>query len=178
MSGIHLTPEQKIRQWYSWFQEAQRLGNEKMTFLRLGNSRKTFYKWKHRFTQAEGQYSALLDRSRRPQHLHCRVKKSPRRRIQNLCKKTHLGPVRLRQLLLNHATPKVPSAFPIRKILKYYGLIRKRTLRPKRYPRTFTVPCPEDLLQVNVKFVPYLVKAEDSISSRPLTAVPACDPIP
>jgi len=158
MSKYELTPEQKIRQRYAWFQEAQRLGNVKMACLRLGISRKTFYKWKHRFNQAKGHRSALLDRSRRPQHLHYRVKKSLRRRIQNLRQKTHLGPVRLRQLLLNHATPKVPSAFTISKILKRYGLTRKRTLHPKHYRRTFTVPCPGDLLQVDVKFVPYLVE--------------------
>ncbi|HYB19689.1 MAG TPA: IS481 family transposase [Thermodesulfobacteriota bacterium] len=158
MSTYELTPEQKIRQRYAWFQEAQRLGNVKMACLRLGISRKTFYKWKKRFDQAKEKRSSLLDRSRRPHHLHYRVKKSLRRRLQALRKKTHLGPLRLRQLLLNQATPKVPSAFTISKILKRSGLIRKRKPHPKRYRRTFTVPRPGDLLQVDVKFVPYLLQ--------------------
>ena len=80
MSKYELTPEQKIRQRYVWFQEAQRLGNVKMTCLRLGISRKTFYKWKKRFNQAKGERSSLLNRSRRPHHLQYQVKKSLRRR--------------------------------------------------------------------------------------------------
>lgn len=158
MSTYELTPEQKIRQRYAWFQEAQRLGNVKIACLRLGISRKTFYKWKRRFHQAKGQRSALLDRSRRPYHPHYQVKKSLRRRIRTIRQKTHLGPLRLRQLLLNHGTFKVPSAFTISKILKRYGLTRKRTLRPTRYRRTFLVPTPGDLVQVDVKFVSYLIE--------------------
>lgn len=158
MSSYELTPEQRIRQRYAWFQEAQRLGNVKLACLRLGVSRKTFYKWKKRLTQAKEDRSSLLDRSRRPHHLHYRVKKSLRRRIVALRKKTHLGPVRLRQLLLNLGRKKVPSAFTISQILKRKGLTRKRKPHPKRYRRTFIVPLPGDLLQVDVKFVPYLIE--------------------
>ncbi len=64
MSTFELTPEQKIRQRYAWFQEAQRLGNVQMACLRLGISRKTFYKWKHRFHQAKEQRSALRRNAR------------------------------------------------------------------------------------------------------------------
>lgn len=158
MSANELTPEQKVRQRYAWFQEAEKLGNVRLACLRLGISPKTFYKWKRRFTQVKGQRSALLDRSRRPHHPHYQVTKSLRRRIKALRKQTHLGPLRLRQLLLNHGTPKTPSAFTISKILKHYGLTRKRKSRPKRYRRTFTVPYPGDLVQVDVKFVPYLIE--------------------
>ena len=63
MSTYELTPEQKIRQRYAWSQEAQRLGDVKLACLRLGISRKTFYKWKNRFAKAKGDRSALLDRS-------------------------------------------------------------------------------------------------------------------
>jgi hypothetical protein len=68
MSTHELTPEQKIRQRYGWFQEAQRLGNVKLACLRLGIFRKAFYKWKNRLTQAQGERAALLDRPRRPHH--------------------------------------------------------------------------------------------------------------
>jgi transposase InsO family protein len=158
MSTYELTPEQQIRQRYAWFQEAQRLGNVTLACLRLGISRKSFYKWKNRLAQAKRDRSALLDRSRRPHHLHYHIKKSLRRRILTLRKKTHLGPLRLRQLLLNHTLKKVPSAFTLSKIFKRYGLTRKRKPHPKRYRRTFVVPRPGDLLQVDVKFVPYLLQ--------------------
>ncbi len=48
MSRGMLTPEQRIRQQYAWFQEAERLGNVMFACRRLGISRKTFYKWRKR----------------------------------------------------------------------------------------------------------------------------------
>ncbi len=36
MSTYELAPEQKIRQWYSWLKEAQRLGNVKIGVDRVG----------------------------------------------------------------------------------------------------------------------------------------------
>jgi transposase InsO family protein len=159
MSESYLTPEQKIRQRFSWFQEAQRLGNVRLTCLRFAISRKTFYKWKKRWTQAQGEHSALLDRSRRPHHPKRHVKKGLQRRILALRKQTRLGPLRLRQLLLNQNLKKVPSTFTINKLLKHNGLTRPRKSRPKRYRRLFIVPRPGDLLQVDVKFVPYLIEA-------------------
>ncbi len=129
MSTTQLTPEQKVRQRFAWFQEAIQLGNVKLACRRLGISRKTFYKWKKRFAQAKGDRSAFRDRSRRPHHPHYHFKKSLRRRILALRKTTHLGPLRLRQLLLNHGLKKVPSASTISKIIKRKGLPRHRKLR-------------------------------------------------
>ena len=171
MSEIKPTPEQKIRQRFAWFQEAQRLGNVKLACLRLGVPRKTFYKWKKRFAQAKGDRSALLDRPCRPHHLHYHFKRSLRRRIVALRKKTHLGPLRLRQLLLAHGLHKLPSAFTISQILKRKGLTRKRKPHPKRYRRTFVVPNPGDLLQVDVKFVPYLLQGRKLYQ---FTAIDCC----
>jgi transposase InsO family protein len=129
-----------------------------LTRKRLGISRKTFYKWKYRFDQAKENRSALLGRSRKPHHPYYHIKKSLRRRILTLRQKTHLGPLRLRQLLLNLGRKKIPSAFTLSKIFKRHGLTRKRKPHPKRYRRTFVVPRPGDLLQVHVKFVPYLLQ--------------------
>ena len=61
MSEPYLTPEQKVRQRHSWFLEANRLGNVRLACLRLGISHKTFYKWRRRFREAQGDRSALLD---------------------------------------------------------------------------------------------------------------------
>ena len=43
MSTIQLTPEQKVRQRYAWFQGAQQLGNVKLACRRLGISRPPFH---------------------------------------------------------------------------------------------------------------------------------------
>jgi transposase-like protein len=110
-----LTPEQKVRQRYAWFQEAQQLGDVKLACRRLGISRKTFYKWKKRFDQAKGERSSLLDRSRRPHRPNRYVKKSLQRRILTLRKQTRLGPQRIRQLLLNQGHKKSPPPLPLTK---------------------------------------------------------------
>jgi hypothetical protein len=46
MPTIILTPEQRIRQRYNWFEEAARVGNITLACRRLGISRKTYHKWR------------------------------------------------------------------------------------------------------------------------------------
>src|SRR5512138_1956569 len=158
MPEIVLTPEQKIRQRYAWFEEAERLGNVTVACRRLGISRKTFYKWRQRFTESRGARQALLDRSRRPHRPRRTVPKALRRRLLALRKRTHLGPRRLRALLVVRGVRHVPSAMTIAKVLRQAGLTRKRRAKPKRARRQFLVPRPGDLVQLDVKFVPYLVE--------------------
>jgi hypothetical protein len=118
MSTMILTPEQRIRQRFSWFEEAERLGQVTFTCQRFGISRKTYYKWQERFAAARGDRAALLDRSRCP----------------------HLGPARLRALLLADGVGHVPSAVTIAKVLKQAGLTQRRRATPQRYRRVFVVP--------------------------------------
>jgi transposase InsO family protein len=158
MSQLMLTPEQRIRQRYAWFEEAERLGNVTVACKRLGISRKTFYKWRKRVQVEQGRRTALLDRSRRPHHPRRRVKKALRRRLLALRQRTHLGPARLRALLVAHGRRHVPSVATIAKVLKAAGLTRRHRTRPKRYRRVFVVPRPGELVQLDVKFVPYLVE--------------------
>jgi transposase InsO family protein len=158
MSKVMLTPEQRIRQRYAWFEEAERVGSVTVACRRLGISRKTYYKWRKRFAASRGDRQALLDRSRRPHRPRRKVKKALRRRLLALRQRTHLGPVRLRALLLARGVKHVPSTATIAKVLKAAGLTRRHRAKPKRYRRTFVVPRPGDLVQLDVKFVPYLVE--------------------
>ncbi len=171
MSKIMLTPEQRIRQRYAWFEEAERLGNVTLACRRCGISRKTFYKWRTRFAEARGARQALLDRSRRPHRPPRQVKKALRRRILHLRERTHLGPARLRLLLLRAGIRHVPSAATIAKLIRHAGLTRPRRAHPKRYRRTFVVPRPGDLVQLDVKFVPYLVEGRQLYQ---YTAIDCC----
>ncbi len=158
MSKPILTPEQRIRQRYGWFEEAERVGNVTVACKRLGISRKTYYKWRKRFLTAQGNRQALQDRSRRPHRRRHQVKKALRRRLLALRRRTHLGPARLRALLLARGVKHVPSAPTIATLLKRAGLTRRHRGKPKRYRRVFVVPRPGDLVQLDVKFVPYLVE--------------------
>ncbi len=171
MSGLMLTPEQRIRQRYAWFEEAERVGNVTLACRRCGISRKTFYKWRKRFAEARGARQALLDRSRRPHRPHRTVKKALRRRILHLRARTHLGPARLRLLLLHAGVRHVPSAATVAKLIRQAGLTRPRRARPKRYRRVFVVPRPGELVQLDVKFVPYLVEGRQLYQ---YTAIDCC----
>ncbi len=171
MPEVFLTPEQKIRQRVAWFQEAERLGNVTLACRRLGISRKTFYKWRARWLASRGDRQALLDRSRRPHHPRRKVKKTLRRRIVRLRERTHLGPARLRALLLAARVRGVPSPATIAKVLRQAGLTRPRRAKPKRYRRTFVVPRPGDLIQLDIKFVPYLVEGRQLYQ---YTAIDCC----
>jgi len=171
MSKSMLTPEQQIRQRYAWFEAAERFGNVTVACERGGISRKTFYKWRKRFAEARGDRQALLDRSRRPHRPRRRVKKALRRRLLTLRQRTHLGPARLRALLLVRGTKHVPSAATIATVLQRAGLTRRRRAKPKRYRRTFLVPRPGDLVQLDVKWVPYLVEGRQLYQ---FTAIDCC----
>ena len=90
------------------------------------------------------------------------------RRILTLRNQTRLGPLRLRQLLLNQTLKKAPSAFTISRILKPNGLTQHRKARPKRYRHLFIVPRPGDLLQVDVQFVPDLIEGQRLYQFTPI----------
>ena len=135
------------------------MGNVRLACIRLGISRKTYYKWWRRFQEAHGRREALLDRSRRPHHSRRRIGTALRRRLLPLRRRTHLGPARLRALLEAAGVRGLPSAVTLAKHLRQAGLTRRRA-KPKRYRRTFVVPRPGDLLQLNVKWVPYLIAGQ------------------
>jgi len=122
MSTSMRTPEQKIRQRTAWFAEAERWGNVTLACKRCGISRKTYYKWHKRFAEARGDRQALLDRSHRPHRPRRPVKNTLRRRRLPLRQRTHLGPARLRALLVARGTTQVPSAATMAKIRKRAGL--------------------------------------------------------
>lgn len=159
MSRSYLSPQELIRKRYNWFAEAKRLSNVSLACKRLGISRKSFYKWRSRFKEAKGNPNSLLDRSRRPYRSPRRIGKGMARVILRLRQRTHLGPLRLWDQLRRHPGLRgIPSPFGIYRVLKRAGLVRERKKRPKRYRRSFIVPRPGDLLQVDVKYLPYLVE--------------------
>ena len=171
MSRAILTPEQQIRQRARWFELAVEVGSVTVACERGGISRKTYYKWRRRFAESRGDRQALLDRSRRPHHPRRKVKKALRRRLLTLRQRTHLGPARLRALLLARGIKHVPSAATIAQVFKQAGLTRRYRAKPKRYRRTFFVPQPGDLVQLDVKWVPYLVEGRQLYQ---FTAIDCC----
>jgi len=106
---VELTPEQGIRQRYAWVTEAALSGTSPSPASRCGISRKTYYKWWGRFTEARSARQPLPDHSRQPHHPRYRVRKALRRRRLTLWQRTHRGPVRLRRLLQAGRIHSVPG---------------------------------------------------------------------
>jgi transposase InsO family protein len=124
------------------------------TCRHFGWSRKTFYKWKKRFTSGEA--TSLCDRSRAPH-------RSPRATPQNVISKIlylrqtyHFGPRRIADYLKRfHGVSVAPSS--VHRILGKHGLSRlpanqKHRSHGKRWQR-YEKPQPGHRLQMDVKFL-------------------------
>lgn len=171
MSKVLRTPAQQMRQRYAWFELAAQLGNVRLACIRLGISRKSFYKWRQRFAVEQGRREALLDRPRRPHRPRRKVKKALRRRWLTLRQRTHLGPARLRALLRAAGVRGVPRVATIATVVKQAGRTRKRRATPKRYRRGCVVPRPGARVQLDVTWVPSLVEGRQLYQ---FTAIECC----
>jgi len=171
MSRVMLTPEQQIRQRYAWFEEAERLGEREPRLQTPRDLPEDVLQVAQAVRSRTGPPGSLFDRPRRPHRPRRKVKKALRRRVLTLRQRTHLGPARLRALLRAAGVRGVPSAATIAKVVKQAGLTRQRRARPKRYRRVFVVPRPGALVQLDVKWVPYLVEGRQLYQ---FTAIDCC----
>ncbi|MDD5559379.1 IS481 family transposase [Candidatus Methylomirabilis sp.] len=153
----HLIREQRIRQRLNWFQKARELGSVTDACCFFGISRKTYYKWQHRYAASQGDRLSLADRSRRP-HAHPRqVGIRMARRLRRWRRRTGYGPRRLRWHLQRTGLRGVPSVYGIHRVLQRAGLLTRHRTRPKHRQR-YVMPQPGDCVQVDIKYVPYCVE--------------------
>jgi transposase len=114
----------------------------------FGCSRKTVYKWLHRYTH--GGLKDLLDRSRRPHGHPKSLEPSLARLIAKLRQQTHYGPIRLQWLLWERHRLHV-SRWGIYQALKRQGLITRGRRRHKKDYRLYTLPTPGQEIQIDTK---------------------------
>ena len=108
----HLIKEQCIRQRLNWFQKARELGSVTDACCFFGISRKTYYKWWHRYAASRWDRLSLADRSRRP-HRHPRqVGSRMARRLRRWRQRTGYGARRLAWHLRRKGVPRVPTTKP------------------------------------------------------------------
>ena len=149
-----------IRRKVKLFFEADRLGNVSMACARLGYERSYYYYWWRRLRQANWDLSALAERSRKP-HSHPKTTSEDKvSLIKRLRNQTSYGPMRLAYYLQKaHGITLAPST--IGHILKREGLIKAKPKPPKqKHTKRYQMPYPGDLVQVDVKYVPYLIHGE------------------
>lgn len=153
----HLIREQRIRQRLNWFQKARALGSVTDACCFFGISRKTYYKWRHRYAASSGDRLSLADRSRRPHHHPRQVGTRMARRLRRWWRRTGYGPRRLAWHLRRTGLRGVPSVYGIHRVLQRAGLLTRHRTRPKHQQR-YVMPKPGDCVQVDIKYVPYRVE--------------------
>ena len=153
----HPIREQRIRQRLNWFRKAQEFGSVTDACTFFGISRKTYYKWWHRYAASRWDRLSLADRSRRP-HRHPRqVGTRMARRLRRWRKRTGYGARRLAWHLQRKGLPHVPSVYGSHRVLQRAGLLTRHRTRPKHLQR-YVLPRPGDCVQVDIKYVPYRVE--------------------
>ena len=124
-------------------------GQERMAALcrEFGISRPTGYRWRRRFEQA-GSVTAVIERSRRPEHSPSRTCVENEERVVVLRQKYAWGAKKLEVLLREQGAPL--TAITIHRILKRRGLVRKKDSHPPALER-FERASPNELWQMDGK---------------------------
>lgn len=169
---MQFTREEQIRRRLNWFIEAKELGSVSRACKNCGISRKTYYKWWNIYQESGCEKESLADRSRRPNG-HPKTIKGPwKRRIVKLRKKTSYGPRRIWAIFTRKGFDHVPSPNGIYQVLRREGLIKKRRKSSrKKHKRRYEMPNPGDRVQVDIKYVPYLMKGQQNYQ---YTAIDDC----
>jgi len=141
----------------NWFRKAQELGSVTDACVFFGISRKTYYKWWHRYAASSWDRLSLADRSRRPHRSPRQVGTRMARRLRRWRRRTGYGPRRLMWCLQRKGLRGVPSVYGIHRVLQRAGLLTKHRSRPK-HRRRYVMPRPGDCVQVDIKYVPYRVE--------------------
>jgi transposase InsO family protein len=158
---MQFTKEEQIRRRLNWFIEAREVGNVTRACKNCGIARKTYYKWWSIYQNSGSDKESLADRSRRPKSHPKTIEGAWKRRIVKLRKKTGYGPDRIWAIFTRKGLNNVPSPTGIYQVLKREGLIRKkRKPSRKKHKRRYEMPNPGDRIQIDIKYVPYLMNGQ------------------
>lgn len=116
---------------------------------RFNISRKTGYKWLHRY-RAEGE-AGLLDRSRRPHTIARQIAPAVEKEIVSLRKTCHWGARKIQRRLRDLGTLDVPAASTITQVLHRHDLISSDAPGGRKDWNRFEHPVPNSLWQMDFK---------------------------
>lgn len=164
-----------IKQRLAWIKMHQRGVPVTQVCAHFGISRKTFYKWLHRYQEAGKDFHSLRDHSRRPQSHPKAIPPATTALILSLRRKSRYGPRRLAYYLGQDYGLKV-SVFGIYRVLQRAGLVKKRRSRPRKRPLSYAMLYPGQRLQVDVKYLPklYLKNRPEPFQEYLYTAIDDC----
>lgn len=152
--------DEKMRKKISLFVEADRQGHVSLACSRLGVSRNFYYYW-HRKLEASGwSIEALKESSRRPKvspRLSPQWKESMVLEIRD--KHHYYGPKRIKAYIQREYRLVICEG-TIAKILKRNQRIKVKVKKARKaHPKRFNRPNPGDCIQMDVKYIPYRIGA-------------------
>jgi len=142
------------------FFEADKLKNVELACKRLGYKRSYYYYWWNRLKKGDWDISVLLKRPTKPKSHPNTTNPRIVKLIKAMRTKTGYGPGRIAYFLnRDHNLNLAPST--VGHVLKREGLILSKPKRnQKKHTKRYQMPNPGDLVQVDVKYVPYLIRGE------------------
>lgn len=149
-----------VRRKVVLFFEADKLQDITLACKKLGYKRSYYYYWFNRFKAADYNIKSLEKLSSKP-HSHPNTTPADKvKLIKQLRKQTRYGPERIAYYLQkDHEITMAPST--IGHVLKREGLIQTRPKKAKKtHTKRYQMPNPGGLVQMDVKYVPYLIKGQ------------------
>jgi len=149
-----------VRRKVVLFFEADKLGNVVLACDKLGYKRSYYYYWYNRLKGADWDITALHERSRKPLSHPKTTSVDKVKLIKQLRRQTNYGPERIAYYLQkDHGITMAPST--IGHVLKREGLIQAKPKKAKKkHTKRYQMPNPGGLVQMDVKYVPYLIKGQ------------------
>jgi len=149
-----------IRRKVVLFFEADKVSDITLACKKLGYKRSYYYYWFNRLKGADWDITALQERSRKPLSHPKTTSADKVKLIKQLRTQTNYGPERIAYYLQkDHGITMAHST--IGHVLKREGLIQARPKKAKKkHTRRYQMPNPGGLVQMDVKYVPYLFKGQ------------------
>jgi transposase InsO family protein len=139
---------------------AFKCGNISLACQKLGYQRSYFYFWFNRLKGAGFDIYSLVEQPRRPLSHPQKTPREIEDKVVSLRRQTNYGPDRLQFHLEQLYHIHLPTS-TIGHILKRENLIPpKRLKNRKKHPKRYHMPHPGDSVQMDVKYVPYRIKAQ------------------
>lgn len=160
LSDAHFIRDDLMRKKINLFVEAAHQDNVSIACKRLGVSRNFYYYW-HKKLEASGwRLKALEESSRRP---HKSPGKSPEWKEQMVLEVrenySYYGPKRIKAYIQREYRLIVKEGV-IAKILKRNDQIKEKHKKARKpHPKRFNRPNPGDCIQMDVKYIPYRIGA-------------------
>jgi len=152
--------EEKMRKKINLFVEADRLGDITLACKRLGISRNFYYYWHKKIEKSGWSLEALKETSKRP---NTSPRTSPDWKEDLVVKirleTKHLGPDMIKKFIQREYRLLMHSS-TIGRILKRKGLLKARLKKGRKvHPKRYSLPNPGDCIQMDVKYIPYRIGA-------------------